>query len=225
MSQRLAEAVRWNDQGLVSAVVQHARTGVVLMQAWMNQDALEHTRETGLATFWSRSRQSLWVKGETSGNTLQVRELYLDCDGDSLLVLADPAGPACHTGARDCFYRRVNEQGMLVEDRMAAPTELARLEQTVSSRRGQPADSSYVASLLSKGREKILQKVGEEAVETILAASAGDRERVISEAADLLFHLIVAFEEQTIALDDVQAELARRAGVSGLVEKAARKEN
>lgn len=225
MSESLQSAVRWNDQGLVSAIVQHARSGVVLMQAWMNLQALEQTRATGLATFWSRSRQSLWVKGETSGHTLQVRDMYLDCDGDSLLVLADPAGPACHTGARDCFYRRVDEQGMLVSDRVAAPTELARLEQTVRARRAQPVASSYVASLFGKGREKILQKVGEEAVETILAASAGDGERVVSEAADLLFHLIVAFEEQTVSLDDVQAELARRAGISGLAEKAARKEN
>ncbi|MEN8720446.1 MAG: bifunctional phosphoribosyl-AMP cyclohydrolase/phosphoribosyl-ATP diphosphatase HisIE [Oceanococcaceae bacterium] len=221
----LADTIRWNADGLVCAVVQDAVNGTVLMQAWMNAASLQKTLDTGLATFWSRSRQALWTKGETSNNTLAVRELRLDCDGDCVLVLADPAGPACHTGARDCFFRRAHE-GQWVDADPAAATEMMRLGQTIAERRRQmDAGGSYVASLLAKGRSKILQKVGEEAVETVLAGAAGDGEHFVSEAADLLFHLLVAIEEQDVSFADVQQELARRSGLSGLAEKAARKES
>lgn len=216
--------VRWNDQGLVCAIVQDGITGAVLMQAWMNAESLRITLETGLATFWSRSRQALWTKGETSANTLAVRELRLDCDGDCILIVADPAGPACHTGARDCFYRQAVDSAWVPVEPLATG-EFGRLQGTIRERKAAGAGESYVASLFAAGREKILQKVGEESIETILAASAGDGKRVISEAADLMFHLLVALEEQNVSLDDVQAELARRSGLSGLAEKAARKEN
>ncbi len=219
----LESEVRWNDQGLVCAVVQDAVTGAVLMQAWMNAESLRITRDTGLATFWSRSRQALWTKGETSSNTLAVRELRLDCDGDCILILADPAGPACHTGARDCFYRRAEADAWQSVEPLQ-PTELGRLQSTIRERKNADAQASYVASLFAKGREKILQKVGEESIETLLAASAGDPTRMISETADLMFHLLVALEEQNVSFADVQVELARRSGLSGLAEKAARKE-
>lgn len=219
----LETEVRWNEQGLVCAIVQDAVTGAVLMQAWMNADSLRITRETGLATFWSRSRQALWTKGETSANTLAVRELRLDCDGDCILIVADPAGPACHTGARDCFFRRA-ETDSWESAQPLAPTELGRLQNTIRERKSGDTGASYVASLFAKGREKILQKVGEESIETLLAASAGDKDRVVSETADLMFHLLVALEEQNVSFVDVQNELARRSGLSGLAEKAARKE-
>lgn len=220
----LAESIRWNADGLVCAVVQDAVTGTLLMQAWMNAQALQKTQDSGLATFWSRSRQSLWTKGETSGNRLQVRELRLDCDADCILVLADPEGPACHTGARDCFIQRA-EQGSWAAAPAVASSEWARLAATIAERRTAPANESYVASLFARGPEKILQKLGEEAVETILAAAAGDPQRVTSEAADLLFHLFVALQAQNVSWESVLHELARRSGTSGLVEKAQRKEH
>lgn len=219
----ISDAIRWNGDGLVCAVVQDAVNGTVLMQAWMNAESLQKTLDTGLATFWSRSRQSLWTKGETSSNTLAVTGLRLDCDGDCVLISAVPAGPACHTGARDCFYRAALE-GAWQDASPLASTELERLQQTIASRKSSAPSESYVASLLAKGREKVLQKVGEEAVETILAATAGDPDRLVSETADLMFHLLVALEEQNISFAAVQAELARRSGLSGLAEKAARKE-
>mgnify|MGYP000088376939 CR=1 FL=1 len=217
----LLDAVRFNADGLVCAIAQDARTGAVLMQAWMNAEALERTRCSGLATFWSRSRQSLWVKGETSGNRLHVEALRLDCDGDCLLLQVRPEGPACHTGARDCFFQSPAESGWQ-DAAPLAPEALARLRQTVAERRQADPGESYVAKLLARGNEKVLQKLGEEAVETVLAGAAGDRERIISESADLLFHLFVAWEAHNVGLDDVQGELARRAGMSGLAEKAAR---
>ncbi|MGB1558031.1 MAG: bifunctional phosphoribosyl-AMP cyclohydrolase/phosphoribosyl-ATP diphosphatase HisIE [Oceanococcaceae bacterium] len=217
-------AIRWNADGLLCAIAQDARTGTVLMQAWVNAESLQLTRDTGKATFWSRSRQSLWTKGESSGHYLHVRELRLDCDGDCLLMLVEPVGPACHTGARDCFISRDQDSDWVAAEPVPS-TELARLEATIRSRRGRPAEQSYVASLFARGREKILQKVGEEAVETVLAAAAGDAKRLTSESADLLFHLFVALAEQNVPFEDVLAELARRSGTSGLVEKASRKES
>lgn len=220
----LVDDIRWNDDGLVCAVVQDAVNGTLLMQAWMNAESLHKTLDTGLATFWSRSRQSLWTKGETSSNTLAVSELRLDCDGDCILISAVPAGPACHTGARDCFFR-VEKDGEWHNSTPIAATELERLQATIATRKSSAPSESYVASLLAKGREKVLQKVGEEAVETILAATAGETDRLVSESADLMFHLLVALEEQNVSFAAVQAELARRSGLSGLAEKAARKEN
>lgn len=219
----LVDRVRWNEKGLVCAIVQDAINGTVLMQAWMNAESLQKTLDTGLATFWSRSRQSLWTKGETSSNTLAVQEIRLDCDQDCVLISAVPAGPACHTGARDCFIQRA-EADQWLDATPIAPTEIARLQSTIASRQTADAEESYAASLFAKGREKILQKVGEEAVETILAASSGDAQRLTSEAADLMFHLLVALQEQNVSFADVQAELARRSGISGHAEKASRKE-
>jgi phosphoribosyl-ATP pyrophosphohydrolase/phosphoribosyl-AMP cyclohydrolase len=172
------------------AIVQNARDGRVLMLAWMNEEALRLTRDTGEAWFWSRSRERLWKKGETSGNTLAVEEVRDDCDGDALLVRVDPAGPACHTGSTSCF----------------APA----LWRTVVDRVRERPDGSYVASLADAGIERAAQKLGEEAVEAAVAAAARDG-RLVSEAADVLFHLYVLLAVAGVDVSEVEDELARRA--------------
>ena len=177
---------------LRAAIVQDAGTGDVLMLAWMDDDALRRTRETGEAHFWSRSRQRLWRKGETSGNTLAVEELRDDCDGDAVLLRVRPAGPACHTGAESCF----------------APW----LWRTVAERaRDRPA-GSYVAGLLDQGVAACAQKVGEEGVEAALAGAAEDDERLVSELADLWFHSYVLLAARGLDPAAVERELRRRAG-------------
>jgi phosphoribosyl-ATP pyrophosphohydrolase/phosphoribosyl-AMP cyclohydrolase len=177
---------------LRAAIVQDARDGRVLMLAWMDDEALRLTVETGEAWFWSRSRERLWKKGETSGNTLAIEELRDDCDGDALLVRVIPNGPACHTSSVSCF----------------APG----LWRTVVERVRDRPEGSYVAELAGGGVVRAAQKVGEEAVETALAASAGDG-RLVSEAADLLFHLYVLLAVAGEDVADVEAELSRRAEV------------
>src|SRR6266576_1114775 len=174
---------------LRAAIVQDARTGRVLMLAWMNEEAERRTRETGEAWFWSRSRQELWHKGETSGNTLAVEEVRDDCDGDALLVRVVPNGPTCHTGSTACF----------------APA----LWRTVVERVRDRPEGSYVASLADAGVERAAQKLGEEAVEAAIAATAGDG-RLVSEAADVLFHLYVLLAVAGVDLADVEDELAHR---------------
>lgn len=217
----LTDAVKFNADGLVCAVVQDRVRGTVLMQAWMNAEALEKTVQTGLATFWSRSRQEIWVKGLTSGNTQTVTDIRLDCDGDCLLLQVDPDGPACHTGETSCFYRGATEAGW--QDKATpAGHGLSALAAQLEQRKGADAASSYTASLYAKGREKILQKLGEEAIETVLAGSADDKAQITSEMADLWFHALVLLADAGLKPDDVLNELARREGVSGLAEKAAR---
>jgi phosphoribosyl-ATP pyrophosphohydrolase/phosphoribosyl-AMP cyclohydrolase len=201
---------------LTTAVVQDALSGRVLMVGWMNDEALKLTRETGFVHFWSRSRQKLWKKGETSGNTLQLVELKEDCDKDTLLVRALPAGPTCHTGSTTCFGTDGNEP---------SPSELDALESTIRARLLAPAGTrSYVRSLVDEGArrigEKIVEEAGELAVE--VASGAADRGRVVAEAADLFFHALVGLGVAGVSLREVEAELRRRAGTSGLDEKAAR---
>jgi phosphoribosyl-AMP cyclohydrolase / phosphoribosyl-ATP pyrophosphohydrolase len=175
---------------LRAAIVQDARDGRVLMLAWMDDEALRLTKETGEAWFWSRSRERLWKKGESSGNTLAVEELRDDCDGDALLVRVVPSGPACHTGSTSCF----------------APA----LWRTVVERVRDRPEGSYVASLADAGVERAAQKLGEEAVEAAIAATADDG-RLVSEAADVLFHLYVLLAVAGVDVSDVEDELARRA--------------
>ena len=174
---------------LRAAIVQDARDGRVLMLAWMDDEALRLTKETGEAWFWSRSRERLWRKGESSGNTLAVEELRDDCDGDALLVRVVPSGPACHTGSTSCF----------------APA----LWRTVIERVRDRPEGSYVASLADAGVERAAQKLGEEAVEAAIAATANDG-RLVSEAADVLFHLYVLLAVAGVDVSDVEDELARR---------------
>ena len=179
---------------LKAAIVQDARTNKVLMLAWMNEEAERLTRETGEAWFWSRSRQELWRKGATSGNTLAVEELRDDCDGDALLVRVTPAGPACHTGSVSCF----------------APA----LWRTISERALERPEGSYTTELLNTGIGAVARKVGEEAVEVTVAALDETDDRLVEEAADLVYHLYVLLAARGLDIADVEAELTRRAASS-----------
>jgi phosphoribosyl-AMP cyclohydrolase / phosphoribosyl-ATP pyrophosphohydrolase len=207
----------YDERGLVPAVVQDAALGTVLMLAWMNEDALRLTRETRVAHFWSRSRQALWKKGETSGNTLAVVEIRVDCDIDAVLVRATPAGPTCHTGATSCFFH--HEDGD--DDGPALPI-LHRLARLLEARRDSTAEKSYTKSLFDAGMPKILAKIAEEHGELAAELPAGDDAKVIHETADLLFHVMVGLAARHIPIEAVLGELTRRFGTSGHVEKAQR---
>jgi phosphoribosyl-ATP pyrophosphohydrolase/phosphoribosyl-AMP cyclohydrolase len=210
----------WNEAGLVPAVVQDATSGTVLMMAWMNREALERTRATGEAHFWSRSRGALWKKGETSGNTLRVVELRVDCDADTLLLRVEPAGPACHTGKTSCFYR--TDAGAEDEGVFAGGI-LDRLEQVLIARRdAATAEKSYTRSLLDAGWPKILAKIAEEHGELAEELPDGADADVIHETADLIFHVMVGLCARRLPIDAVYAELGRRFGIGGHVEKASR---
>jgi phosphoribosyl-ATP pyrophosphohydrolase/phosphoribosyl-AMP cyclohydrolase len=222
----LLAAVTFDRDGLVPVIAQEARTGMVRMVAWANREALAQTVTSGAAVFWSRSRQSLWRKGETSGNTLAVREVRIDCDGDVVLYVVDAEGPSCHTGATSCFYRRVGEDGALVEDDGPAdPPALvvARVAEVIAKRRRERPEKSYVVSLLDKGWPKINAKISEEAGELVEALPEGDAAHTAHEAADLIFHVLVGLEAAGVPPESVFAELRRRFGVSGIDEKASRK--
>jgi phosphoribosyl-ATP pyrophosphohydrolase/phosphoribosyl-AMP cyclohydrolase len=213
--------LKFDERGLIPAIVQDRLTGEVRMCAFMNQEALERTLSTGLATFFSRSRQALWEKGETSGNALHVREVYADCDGDTLLVLVDPFGPSCHTGRPSCFFRRISGEGIGPEGEQAEPF-LLRLEGEIEARRNSTAAKSYTKSLLEAGAARIGDKVREEADEFARAAVGETDERTTSEAADVVYHLLVGLALRRIAWRDVLGALAKRMGTSGHTEKAAR---
>jgi phosphoribosyl-ATP pyrophosphohydrolase/phosphoribosyl-AMP cyclohydrolase len=195
----------YNDQGLVPAIAQDTRTGEVLMLAWMDAEAWGKTLESREAHFWSRSRKAPWHKGETSGNTMRVEEVFLDCDADVVLLKVVPAGPACHTDARTCFFNRVQGGG-----KAAAPGFLGLLDSIIAGRKTDPQEGSYTSRLLAEGVEKISQKVGEEATETIVAALGQSDERLVSEAADLFYHTLVLLAARGLGLADVEAELERR---------------
>jgi len=211
MTNRLdLDALKFDDHGLLPVVVQDVTTGAVLMLAYANREAVERTLESGQVWFWSRSRQALWRKGETSGNTLTVVEVLVDCDGDTLLVRALPAGPACHRGTRTCFEPN------------PAHLELGWLAAILRTRAGADPGTSYTARLLARGMERVAQKVGEEGVETALAALSLDargeegsgerRTALVGEAADLLYHLLVLLQASGIEPDEVGQELIRRHG-------------
>lgn len=210
----------YDDRGLVPCIVQDAECGTVLMLAWMNAEALRLTRETGVVHFWSRSRQALWKKGESSGNTLALVELRIDCDDDAVLVRAKPAGPTCHTGTTACFFHRDDGPD---DDGVPAVTVLEQLDRVLAARRdSSTGEKSYTRSLLDKGMPKILEKIAEESGELAAELPAGTDERVVSEAADLLFHVMVGLTARRIPVERVLAELARRFGTSGHTEKASR---
>jgi phosphoribosyl-ATP pyrophosphohydrolase/phosphoribosyl-AMP cyclohydrolase len=220
------DAVTFDANGLVPVIAQEARTGMVRMVAWANREALELTAATKAAHFWSRSRKALWRKGESSGHTLAVREVRIDCDGDVVLYLVDPVGPSCHTGATSCFYRRVEANGGLAED--DGPPDppalvLARVADVIAERRRTRPEKSYVVSLLDAGFAKINGKISEEARELAEALPESDPAHTAHEAADLLFHALVGLEAAGVPLDDVFAELRKRFGISGIDEKASRK--
>lgn len=197
--------VDWDKMdGLVPAIVQDAFDGRVLMQGYMNREALSGTLDNGLVTFWSRSRKALWTKGETSGNRLEAVAVHSDCDNDCLLVLARPHGPVCHRGTASCFDHRKPVASQLAF--------LAQLERVIASRYEQRPEDSYTTRLFDAGIRRIAQKVGEEGVETALAATSGDDEEIRNEAADLLYHLLVLLRASGVSLADIVRTLQARHG-------------
>jgi phosphoribosyl-ATP pyrophosphohydrolase/phosphoribosyl-AMP cyclohydrolase len=196
---------QYNDQGLVPAIAQDSRTGEVLMLAWMNGEAWQKTLETRDAYFWSRERKALWRKGETSGNTMRVAEIRLDCDADAVLLKVIPAGPACHTSERSCFFNHIAG-----EEENFPGGFLRHLEAVIADRKTNPEEGSYTSALFGEGLNKIAQKVGEESTETIVAALGQTDDRVVGETADLLYHTLVLLAARGLTLSDVEAELERR---------------
>lgn len=192
------EDLKFNENGLLPAVLQDYQTGQVLMLAYMNEEAFEKTIESGKATFWSRSRQELWTKGETSANYQYVKDIKIDCDNDTLLLLVDPAGPACHTGNKSCFYRKIDNDFY------------KKLYEIIVDRKKNPKEESYTSSLLKKGIDRIAKKIGEEASEVIIAGKNEDKEEIIYETADLIYHLFIMLVLYDIKISDIEKELEKR---------------
>jgi phosphoribosyl-ATP pyrophosphohydrolase/phosphoribosyl-AMP cyclohydrolase len=197
-------SVKFDDRGLVPVIAQDAVTGEVLMLAYAIRNALKLAEERGELVLFSRSRQEIWHKGATSGNTMKVLALRLDCDGDTVLAMVEPAGPACHTGNRSCFYR--NLLGELQGD----PSFIGRLWKYLQKRRHDAPEESYTANLLARGRERVAQKIGEEGVETALAVATGNRAQTRYETADLVYHLLVGLLAADFPLNEIREELASR---------------
>ncbi|MFN2364253.1 MAG: bifunctional phosphoribosyl-AMP cyclohydrolase/phosphoribosyl-ATP diphosphatase HisIE [Halarsenatibacteraceae bacterium] len=198
------DKVEFDKRGLVPAILQDINTGQVLMLAYMSKESINKMVETGKATFYSRSRQELWLKGETSGNYQLVKEISLDCDGDSILVKVEPEGPACHTGNQSCFYREFYR-----EANVSGWEIIYKLEDIIKSRKINLPENSYTTSLFKAGNQRIGQKVGEEAVETVIAALM-EPERLAEETADLIYHLIVLLVDTGLSLKEIQKELIAR---------------
>ncbi|EHH1029008.1 bifunctional phosphoribosyl-AMP cyclohydrolase/phosphoribosyl-ATP diphosphatase HisIE [Vibrio parahaemolyticus] len=199
----LSERINWEKvDGLVPAIVQDFQSSQVLMMGYMNQDALAKTGETGQVTFFSRTKERLWTKGETSGNVLQLVNISLDCDNDTLLVRVNPIGPTCHTGTTTCWDGDAQEESQMVW--------LHQLEQLLAARKSADPDSSYTASLYARGTKRISQKVGEEGVEVALAATSGDKVELVCESADLIYHLLVLLQDQGLSMNDVVNKLKER---------------
>ncbi|WP_447970681.1 bifunctional phosphoribosyl-AMP cyclohydrolase/phosphoribosyl-ATP diphosphatase HisIE [Nitrospira sp. M1] len=215
-----ARLVQFGENGLVPAVVQDWLDGTVLMVGFMNEEALNATKDTQRVHFWSRSRQQLWKKGETSGHELILKQLFLDCDDDTILVKAEPVGPTCHTGNRACFYSEIDPGHDGASE--GGPTNAAwggileRLYDMVLSRKQEPQVGSYVSKLLDGGLDRILKKVIEESGEVALAAKNRDRDEIVYEVADLWFHTLVMLGEAEIPPKEIFQELGKRFGKSGL---------
>ncbi|MGK5510775.1 bifunctional phosphoribosyl-AMP cyclohydrolase/phosphoribosyl-ATP diphosphatase HisIE [Brevibacillus formosus] len=204
------EQLRFDEKGLIPVIVQDAGSKTVLTLAYMNEESLQKSLATKETWFWSRSRQQLWHKGETSGHTQRIVSMRYDCDGDALVVMVESNGPACHTGAYSCFsqevFTDVDEEPVQV-DRFVI---LSELEELIAAREAERPEGSYTTYLFEKGVDKILKKVGEEAAEVIIAAKNRSREELRYEASDLIFHLMVLLREQKLPLDEVLKELQRR---------------
>lgn len=197
--------IRFDDNGLITAVVQDINTKDVLMVAYMNQEALNQTIQSGQTWFFSRSRNELWHKGETSGNFQDVKSIRYDCDGDALLIEVEPKGPACHTGANSCFFRTIVQS-----EPLSSASIITRLFETVKERKANPKEGSYTNYLFDKGIDKILKKVGEETSEVIIAAKNDSKEELIYETADLVYHMTVLLIEQGIDAQEIANELKKR---------------
>ncbi len=216
----MLDKISFNERGLVPAVLQDVSSGRVLMLAYMNREALRRTIAEGKACFYSRSRQQLWLKGETSGNYQLIEEIRYDCDKDALLLMVEPSGPACHTGEDSCFYRSLVSRKKIDENTEEADYNfndssgrysfLDRLIALIESRERERPEGSYTAQLFNKGTEEQAKKIGEEGVEMALASLQKDRGRVKAEAADLIYHLLVMLVDQDISFSEVVGELSRR---------------
>ncbi len=204
MSEIDLNEIKFDERGLIPAIVQNAETREVLTLAYMNEESLARTVETRQTWFWSRSRKELWHKGETSGNTQQVVSVALDCDRDAILILVNPAGPACHTGAISCFDLPKRQDHLLEQ-----------LYQLIQTRERERPAGSYTTYLFNEGIDKILKKLGEESAETIIAAKNDDSQRLISEVSDLVYHLLVLLVARGVSLEEVGKELAQRRKVHG----------
>jgi phosphoribosyl-ATP pyrophosphohydrolase/phosphoribosyl-AMP cyclohydrolase len=206
--------IKFDENGLVPVVVQDAENGQVLMVAYANQEALERTLETKRTHFWSRSRNRLWEKGEESENFQEVKDLFLDCDRDAVLILANQRGVACHTGRRSCFFTSVNDENVSGASFGASKTDktLEEVYQVIEDRKRNSREGSYVSALFSEGLDRILKKVGEEAGETIIAAKNTSRDEIIYEVADLWFHTLIALAYFEISPEEIYQELGRRFG-------------
>ena len=198
------DELKFDEKGLIPAIVQDAVTGQVLTLAYMNRESLGITMERGLTCFWSRSRRELWLKGETSGNYQHVVSITADCDRDALVVKVEPEGPACHTGTVSCFNDRVYES----DERKEFSLEI--LMKLIEGRKTDPKEGSYTTYLFNKGLDKILKKVGEECTEVIIAGKAQDKKETIYEISDLVYHVMVLMIESGITLEDIHRELASR---------------
>ncbi|SMP54967.1 bifunctional phosphoribosyl-AMP cyclohydrolase/phosphoribosyl-ATP diphosphatase HisIE [Anoxynatronum buryatiense] len=224
------ETLTYNDQGLIPAIVQEAGTGEVLMMAYMNRESLEKTLETGETWFYSRSRQQLWHKGETSGHVQQVQRVQVDCDEDTLLVTVTQTGAACHTGEKSCFYRDLDgseaaaassserdepDEKAQAAEKLPASEDASIIRQivdTLAHRRRYPKEGSYTNYLFDKGIDKILKKVGEESAEIIIAAKNPDKEELVYEISDLVYHVLVLMNERQVTVEEVLKELGNRHG-------------
>lgn len=212
------EGLAFDANGLLPVVAQDARSGEVLMLAYANRDALQQTATTGRAHYWSRSRQAIWRKGDTSGHVQEVREIRVDCDGDAVVYLVHQTGAACHTGEASCFYRRVDDASL-------APAAggghiLSRITGIIARRAAERPEGSYTTYLLEQGLDKILKKVGEETTEVVIAAKNDDHQELRAEAADLLFHLLVLLEDRGLPLEEIWDELDRRFGTPSRLPSA-----
>ena len=207
----MLEKICFDQKGLVPAVVQDVSTGTVLMLAYMNRESLAKTIETGTTWFYSRSRQELWNKGATSGHMQHLREMYYDCDGDTLLVKVEQVGAACHEGTFSCFSRKFGDAESTQTDRPVTPEDvLPELYEVIEDRRQNPVEGSYTHSFFEKGQDKILKKVGEEAAETIIASKNNSQGEVIYEMADLWYHCLVLLAWHGVGLEELLSELGKR---------------
>ncbi len=216
MTTRVPEGLRFDANGLIPAIAQDAENGQILMHAYMNAEAVARTLETGLAHYYSRSRQRLWRKGEESGHVQRVRAILYDCDEDALLLKVDQAVAACHTGNRSCFYRAPPAEGMAPADDPATVYSglgiLADVYGVILDRKAHPSEGSYVASLFAKGQDQILKKIVEESAEVLTASKDRDRRQLIYEMADLWFHTLVLLAAHEIRPEEIAEELGRRFG-------------
>ncbi len=216
----LIDKLKFNEKELIPAVVQDKDTREVLMVAYMNEEALLKTINTGKAHFWSRSRQELWLKGETSGNYQLVEEMRVDCDQDTLLLLVKPEGPACHTENKSCFYRKINGEKVKKEDKDFLNVEadkfinkiifLRKLYEIILERKEELPEDSYTTYLFKEGIDKIAKKIGEESAEVIIAGKNDDKEEIIYESADLIYHLLVLLVQKDVEIEEIMEELISR---------------